>query len=99
MPISSELKRFSISLPPALIADLDRLARRRAMHRAHVVREALESWLNTATLAMSAEDASEHFDKLEWQLRRAEEATAYALERVKTSRPAHVPSRARAGRP
>ena len=95
MTVSTDLKRFSIALPPALIRDLDRLCRRTRRHRAHVVREAIERWVEATALDHAARDVGEHFDALEGTLARCQEASRYALEHLRASRPFHVRARAR----
>jgi len=74
--IRDELKRYSISLPPELVAEIDKLARRARKHRGPFIAAALEDFVANRRLMHAREDADE-------QIRSIEERLEVALARVR----------------
>ena len=72
--IRDGLRRYSIALPPELVADLDILARIARKHRSALVIEALEHWVANRALMHAVETAADARNGIEWRLETALEA-------------------------
>ncbi|MCY4121866.1 MAG: hypothetical protein OXG72_13200 [Acidobacteria bacterium] len=76
--IRDGLKRYSIALPPELVADIDRLARRASMHRGPFIARALEDFVANRRLEHARADA----DELRVMLMRRVRGALERIERI-----------------
>lgn len=71
--IAEGMKRYSITLDPGLVGEIDKLARRAGMHRGPFIAQLLEDVIANRRLQHARDDADELRTLLLWRIRAAEQ--------------------------